>query len=106
MRELLPARWILEEVTSVLQLPHDKQTWISTVWEDNEAALTLATTDPPKVCSRTKHFNVKYHWFRSHLKKGEIECKRVDTNNQWADVMTKPLERIKFETIRKKIQGW
>jgi hypothetical protein len=82
MRSLLPARWILEEVTTILKLPLEKRTVISTVWEDNAAALILATTDPPKISSRTKHFNVKYHWFRSHLKKGEIQCKRVDTKDQ------------------------
>jgi hypothetical protein len=106
MRSLLPACWILEEVTTMLQLPSKKRTVISTVWEDNDAALILATTDPPKVSSRTKHFNVKYHWFRSHLRKGEIECKRVDTKEQWADVMTKPLDRVRLEAIRKKIMGW
>ena len=106
MRSLLPLRWILEEVTAILDLPSEKSSWISTVWEDNDAALLLATTDPPKVSSRTKHFNVKYHWFRSHLKKGAIEVKRVNTKDQWADMLTKPLERVKLEAIRKKILGW
>src|SRR6476469_1834524 len=49
MRSLLPARWILAEVTSMLQLPSHKRSIISTVWEDNDAALILATTDPPKI---------------------------------------------------------
>ena len=106
MRSLLPARNILEEVITTLQLSSDPLTQISTVWEDNEAALILATTDPPKISSRTKHFNVKYHWFRSHLEKGKVECKKIDTSEQWADILTKPLDTVKFRTLRKKIMGW
>jgi hypothetical protein len=106
MRALLPLRSILAEVTSILNLPKNRRSVISTVWEDNAAALLLATTDPPKISSRTKHINVKYHWFRSHLKKGEIECKKIDTKEQWADILTKPLVQALFEPLRKKIMGW
>ena len=106
MRSLLPLRSILTEVTSILGLPKKKRSVISTVWEDNAAALSLATTDPPKISPRTKHINVKYHWFRSHLKKGEIEVKKIDTKEQIADILTKPLVQAVFEPLRKKIMGW
>jgi hypothetical protein len=106
MRSLLPLRWILEEVTTILDLPREKRSVISTVWEDNAAALLLATTNPPKISSRTKHINVKYHWFRSHLKKGEIECKKIHTKEQWADILTKPMPQALFEPLRKMILGW
>jgi hypothetical protein len=106
MRSLLPLRSILTEVTSILGLPKKKRSVISTVWEDNAAASKIATTDPTKISSRTKHINVKFHWFRSHLKKGAIECKKIDTKEQWADILTKPLVQAKFDPLRKMILGW
>jgi hypothetical protein len=106
MRSLLPLRWILEEVTTTLDLPLNSKSVVSTVWEDNAAALQLATTDPPKISPRTKHINIKYHWFRSHLKKGSLECKKIDTKMQLADILTKPLRQASFEPLRMKISGW
>ena len=106
MRSLLPLKAILEEITSALELPSNTSSMISTVYEDNTAALKLATTDPPKISSRTKHINVKYHWFRSHLKKGYIEVKKIDTKDQAADIFTKPLVQAKFEPLRKLLLGW
>jgi hypothetical protein len=67
------------------------------VWEDNEAALTLATADPPHMTPCSKHIVVKYHWFCKHLKKGHLEIKHIRSEQQQADTLTKALSRIRYE---------
>jgi hypothetical protein len=65
-----------------------------------------ATADDPNMTPRTKHIAIKYHWFCSHLKVGEIEIKRIDTAVQKAVIFTKGLARREFETKRSMILGW
>ena len=76
----------------------------STVFEDNNGALELARE--PKYRPRTKHIGIKYHNFRDHVKQGKIKIEHVDTTKQRADIMTKPLEKSKFEYLRSLTMGW
>ena len=65
MRELLPFQDIFREVCRGVNLPPDTETTISkTVWEDNAACEKLANLEHPHVTPRSKHFGIKYHWFR------------------------------------------
>ena len=41
--------------------------------------------------SRTKHIEIRYHFIRDHVQKGDIELEFVSTNHQWADIFIKPL---------------
>ena len=66
MRELLPLRNLLQEIGKNLKFDFIKHGLIqSTVFEDNNEALGLATS--PKLTPQTKHIAVKYHFFRSHI---------------------------------------
>ena len=69
-------------------------------------ALTLANLELPRITPKSKHFAVKYHWFREQLIPGEIEIVKVDTHNQLADVFTKGLSKDKFENLRESLLGW
>ena len=72
MRELLPLRNLLQQVGKNLKLDFVKHGLMqSTVFEDNNGALGLATS--PKLTPHTKHITVKYHFFKSHIndKKGD-----------------------------------
>ena len=75
-----------------------------TEFEDNNGALELATA--PKIRPRTKHIAVKYHHFRSHVQNGSIKIKAIDTTQQQADLLTKPLPLQAFVYLRKLIMGW
>ena len=48
--------------------------------------------------SRTKHIDIRHHFLRDHVKNGNISLQFIDTNNQLADIFTKPLneERLNF----------
>ena len=60
----------------------------------------------PKMTLHTKHIAVKYHWFRQHLKLGEIEAKKIGTKDQKADMFTKGLRVEDFVRLRQRIMGW
>jgi hypothetical protein len=105
LRSLLPLRLLFEAITQALHLPLDKNTTISTIFEDNRAAQILATTNPPRLTPRSKHIAVKYHWFREHLS-DKITIKAIATENQKADIFTKALTRVQFEKARSLIMGW
>jgi hypothetical protein len=107
MKDLLPLKRLVEKVANSVGL--EFQTIIemrTTVWEDNSGALTLANLEPGRMTPRSKHYGVKYHWFRSHLKPNNIEIVKIDTADQQADILTKGLRTQKFEDNRKQLLGW
>ena len=106
MRVLIPLKQLYKEVFEKLSLPIKEETFIATVWEDNQAALALATaTNPPQIVPRAKHIAVIYHWFRSHLNK-LLTVRYIASKEQLADILTKPLAKQKFEDAQKQLMGW
>nr|GEW16950.1 hypothetical protein [Tanacetum cinerariifolium] len=49
--------------------------------------------------SRTKHIDIKYHFIRDHILKGDIELHFVPTDLQLADIVTKPLAELSFTIL-------
>ncbi len=104
MRDLIPIRGVLKELSSILMLKISKPIKHSTVFEDNNGALELARDT--KYRSRTKHIAIKYHHFRKHVKNGNIRICAINTKEQQADIFTKPFDKAQFECLSKKIMGW
>jgi len=50
--------------------------------------------------SRTKHIDVRFHFLRDHYEKGDIDLIHVVTQNQLADIFSKPLEFSAFVRLR------
>jgi hypothetical protein len=73
-------------------------------FEDNSGALVLARA--PRMRPRTCHINVKYHHFRQAVANKEIEIYPIDTEDQIADLWTKPLGSELFEKFTKLAMGW
>ena len=59
-----------------------------TLFEDNSGALVLAQA--PAMWPRTKHINIKYHHFRSHMAQADVEMMACRLEDQMADMLTKP----------------
>ena len=108
MRALLPIREQLLELLRALSISKKlglvNSTIRSIAHEDNSSALTLATSQ--RITSRTRHYAVKWHFFWSHVKNGNVEVVKVSTVDQCADYLTKGLVREVFERCRRLSQGW
>ena len=75
------------------------------VFEDNTGALEIART--PKFRPRTKHLNCRLHFFRSYVDTTkEVTIHKIDTKDQPADLLTKPLNEELLLKLRKIIMGW
>ena len=68
---------------------------------DNTSAINL--TKNPVHHSRSKHIEIRHHFIRDHVNNGDIYVEYVPTENQFADIFTKPLEKVKFEFIRNEL---
>jgi hypothetical protein len=68
---------------------------------DNESAIRMA--DNPVEHSRTKHIDIRHHFLRDHQQKGDIEVFYVSTENQLADIFTKPLDESTFCRLRSEL---
>ena len=68
---------------------------------DNQGAVRLAYN--AEFHQKTKHISLKYHYIREQVAEGRIEVKYVRTNDQLADIFTKPLPKSKFCEMRKRI---
>jgi hypothetical protein len=68
---------------------------------DNESAIKLANN--PMQRSRTKHIDIRHHFLRDHEAKGDIELCHVNTENQLADIFTKPLDETRFCFLRSEL---
>jgi hypothetical protein len=109
MREVLPLRELVQMEACGIDIDHKVQADFKImVWEDNNGCLTLANLDPGQSTPRSKFYNSKVHWFRSHLHDEEsgIKVMKVDTEEQLADLFTKPLTREPFEKLRFMLMGW
>jgi hypothetical protein len=106
LRDLIPMRCLLSEVSNGLHLESKKTEIVhSTVFEDNNGALAIARS--PGISPCTKHIAIKYHHFRDSIgeEKGII-LSEIDTQSQKADLLTKGLLADTFVSIRKLLKGW
>jgi hypothetical protein len=68
---------------------------------DNESAMKL--TNNPVQHARTKHIDVCHHFIRDHQQKGDILIKNMGTDDQFADIFTKPLDEKRFYKLRNEL---
>jgi hypothetical protein len=68
---------------------------------DNQSAIELAKN--PVFHERSKHIDTRYHYIRDCIEKGMVDVDHVGTDEQVADILTKPLGRIKFVEFRLKL---
>ncbi len=74
-----------------------------TILCDNQAAISLAKN--PISHNRSKHIDIKYHFLRDEVENGTLDIKYVSTDNNVADVFTKPMSRIKYQKFQSSLFG-
>ncbi|SPT19135.1 unnamed protein product [Triticum aestivum] len=61
---------------------------------DNESAIKIANN--PVQHSNTKHIEIRHHFLTDHVMKEYIDIIHVNTEEQLADIFTKPLDQKRF----------
>jgi hypothetical protein len=61
---------------------------------DNESAIKIAHNLVQH--NKTKHIEIRHHFIRDHVNRGEINLSYVGTQDQLADIFTKPLDEARF----------
>ncbi len=104
-REILPLLSLAKEAAKLKVIPDvDTPKIRCRIFEDNIGAVEMANV--PKMRPRTKHLNVKYHFFRQFVQKGMLIVEHIAGERQMADILTKALEVVTFLKHRKKMMGW
>ena len=57
----------------------------------------------PVFHDRSKHIEIRYFYIRDMMQKEAIKLQYVSTDEQVADVLTKPLSRVKVKHFRDKL---
>ena len=68
---------------------------------DNKSAISLARN--PVMHDRSKHIELRYHFIRDCVETNRIELEYVATEFQLADMLTKPLGRVRLQQLRSSI---
>jgi hypothetical protein len=68
---------------------------------DNISAINIAKN--PVQHSRTKYIDIRHHLLRDLVESEVVSLSFIPTENQMADILTKPLDGGKFESLRKAI---
>lgn len=71
----------------------------SVMYVDNQSAIKLVKNS--EYHKRTKHIDIKYHFIREKLEEKVFRLEYVSTEDQMADVFTKPLSKNRLERLRK-----
>lgn len=69
-----------------------------TLYVDNRSAIDLAKN--PVFHGRRKHIDVRFHFIRDCVERGDVIIKHVSSGDQRADVLTKPMSAVKFVRMR------
>jgi hypothetical protein len=68
---------------------------------DNESAIKISYN--PYEHSRTKRIDIRYHFLRDCVIKGDTVISHVETNDQLADIFTKPLDEQRFRELQSEL---
>nr|GEW81590.1 retrovirus-related Pol polyprotein from transposon TNT 1-94 [Tanacetum cinerariifolium] len=71
------------------------------IFNDNTSAIAISNN--LVLHSRTKHIDIRYHFIRDHILKGEIELHFIPTEYQLADIFTKPLDEPIFTRLKSEL---
>lgn len=82
----------------ILEMLHQTQLEPTQIYCDNSSTIKLSKN--PVLHGRSKHIDVRYHFLRDLVKDGIIELIFCRSEEQVADVLTKPLKLGAFLKLR------
>jgi hypothetical protein len=105
LRETIPIISLLEEMKELGYPVSSAAAEIHCqVFEDNSGAIEIARKH--KYRPRTKHLNNRLWHFRTYIDRGVITIHPIKSEDQPADILTKPLNEPDFKRHRKRTNGF
>ena len=71
------------------------------IYEDNQSCIGMSVN--PIMHKRSKHIDIRYHFVREKVATGEVKLEFIETENQQADLLTKPLLRARLVRMRDRV---
>ena len=88
----------------MMQTMHDMQIMCTppmSIFCDNTSEISISKN--PVMHSKTKHIPIRYHFLREEVLEQKVKLEYVPSEEQVADILTKPLPRETFEYLRQKL---
>jgi hypothetical protein len=85
------AIWLRKLLTGLFDLEMEA----TTILCDNQSCIKM--TENLVFHVRSKHIEIRYHYIHDMVQRGALNLLCVSTDEQVADVLTKPLSHVKFE---------
>lgn len=92
--EAIWLRGLLKELNQVVNKP-------TIIYEDNQGCIVTATSG--KESHKLKHVDIRYHFLRNVIERGDVKVVYISTNEQIADIMTKALPTVTHAVLRRKL---
>ena len=73
----------------------------SPIYSDNMSAINLSKNTTHH--ARTKHIDIRHHFLRDNISKEVITLDYINSKNQIADIITKPLNESIFTKFRREL---
>jgi hypothetical protein len=83
----------------ILEVMHQKQNTPTEIYCDNKSAIALSKN--PVFHGRSKHIDIRFHKIRELIDEKEVVIEYCPTEEQIADIFTKPLKTESFYKIKK-----
>ena len=90
----------MKYIKTVIEELIDKQINV-TLHLDNQSAIRMIKSGQMSINSH--HIEIKYHFISDELNRGWFNLKYCPSQDQLADVFTKPLPRVKFQEFRDRL---
>src|SRR5882762_789552 len=91
------ALWLRKLLSDIFDLQLDA----TCIHCDNQSCVKLS--ENPVFHDKSKHIEIKYHYIRDMVQRGVVKLLYVATEEHIADVLMKPLARMKFEYFRERL---
>jgi len=95
--------WLKQLLNEILQhdINYNNDSIKINLYVDNQSAIQLSRNDVHH--DRSKHIQLRYHFVREEIKYNDIQLHYIPTQYQVADILTKGLNKIAFENLRKNL---
>ncbi|KAE9336128.1 hypothetical protein PF008_g13168 [Phytophthora fragariae] len=104
--EYVAAAMAVKEAAWIKQLLVEIGLWKANVavslQVDNQSA--IKSMENEMTSARSKHINVRYHYIRDVIARGDVSVSYCPTQQQLADILTRPLQRVVFERLREQLR--